>query len=208
MSKLINTLRSLRRSVPAICRRAWLQKRYGVIVGPGSQISASAVWWKHQGSEIVLGANALIETGCRIQTDAACSVIAGNHFTLRQNVTIKATGTLKMGDRVFMNTNCHVSALESVTIGDNTAFGPNVVIVDGDHGFDDPNMIFHDAPRITSPIIIGANVWIGASAVVLKNVTIGDNALVAAGAVVTKDVPAGAIFGGVPAKLIRMRPGF
>lgn len=39
---------------------------------------------------------------------------------------------------------------------------------------------------------------------ILQGVTIGDNAIVAAGAVVTKDVPANAIVGGVPAKVIKM----
>ena len=49
---------------------------------------------------------------------------------------------------------------------------------------------------------IGDHVWIGADARILKGVTIGDGAVVAAGAVVTKDVPAGAVVGGMPAKVI------
>ena len=36
------------------------------------------------------------------------------------------------------------------------------------------------------------------------DVTVGENAVVAAAAVVTKDVPANAIVGGNPAKLIKM----
>ena len=50
----------------------------------------------------------------------------------------------------------------------------------------------------------GKRVWLGANVTVLQGVTIGDNAIVAAGAVVTKDVPANAIVGGVPAKMIKM----
>ena len=46
--------------------------------------------------------------------------------------------------------------------------------------------------------------WIGAGATILPGVTVGENAVVAAAAVVTKDVPANAIVGGNPAKLIKM----
>jgi acetyltransferase-like isoleucine patch superfamily enzyme len=53
--------------------------------------------------------------------------------------------------------------------------------------------------------VIGNDVWIGANAVILRGVTIGDGAVVAAGAVVNKDVPAYAIVGGVPAKVIKYR---
>jgi len=37
-------------------------------------------------------------------------------------------------------------------------------------------------------------------------VTVGDNAIVGAGAVVTREVPANAVVGGAPARLLRTRP--
>lgn len=52
---------------------------------------------------------------------------------------------------------------------------------------------------------IGHDVWIGARAMILDNCKIGNGAVIAAGAVVVKDVPAFAIVGGVPAKIIRYR---
>lgn len=57
----------------------------------------------------------------------------------------------------------------------------------------------------TNSIKIGNDVWIGANVVIVDGVTIGDGAIIAAGAIVTQDVPNYAIFGGVPAKLIRYR---
>jgi virginiamycin A acetyltransferase len=54
-------------------------------------------------------------------------------------------------------------------------------------------------------IHIGNDVWIGAKAIILSGVTIGDGAVIAANAVVTKDVPAYAVVGGTPAKVIKYR---
>ena len=56
-----------------------------------------------------------------------------------------------------------------------------------------------------APIKIGNDVWVGARAIILDGVTIGDGAIVGAGAVVAKDVPAYAVVGGVPAKVLRYR---
>jgi acetyltransferase-like isoleucine patch superfamily enzyme len=54
-------------------------------------------------------------------------------------------------------------------------------------------------------VIIENDVWVGANVYIKNGITIHNGAIVAAGSVVTKDVPAFAIVGGVPAKLIRYR---
>lgn len=52
---------------------------------------------------------------------------------------------------------------------------------------------------------IGADVWIGARAIVLGGVEVGTGAIIATASVVTKDVPPYSIVAGIPAKVIRYR---
>lgn len=52
---------------------------------------------------------------------------------------------------------------------------------------------------------VGNDVWLGYQATIMPGVTIGDGAIVGAKSVVTKAVPAYAIVGGNPARLIRYR---
>jgi hypothetical protein len=57
-----------------------------------------------------------------------------------------------------------------------------------------------------TPLKIGNDVWIGAHAVILRNVTeIADGAVIGAGAIITKNVPPYAVVIGNPARVVRYR---
>ena len=106
---------------------------------------------------------------------------------------------IEIGNDVFINACCHFQDHGGITLGDGCQIGHNVVFATLNHGLapEDRHTTY------PAPIILGRNVWVGSNSTILQGVTIGDNAVVAAGAVVTKDVPADAIVGGVPAKVIK-----
>ena len=106
---------------------------------------------------------------------------------------------ITIGKNVFINSGCHFQDQGGIYIDDGALIGHNVVLATLNHGQLPENR--HDL--LPSPIYIGKNVWIGASAVVLPGVRIGDGAIVAAGAVVTKDVPPNTVVGGVPARQLK-----
>lgn len=93
-----------------------------------------------------------------------------------------------------------------IVLGEKALLAPRVTLTASNYGIvaGIPPM---DQPKNEDDIVIGAGTWLGAGVVVLAGVTIGDGAIIAAGAVVTKDVPADAIAGGVPARVIGWRPG-
>jgi virginiamycin A acetyltransferase len=56
-----------------------------------------------------------------------------------------------------------------------------------------------------NPIVVENDVWIASNVIVKEGVTIGSGAVVAMESVVTKDVPAYALVGGNPARVIKYR---
>jgi acetyltransferase-like isoleucine patch superfamily enzyme len=105
-----------------------------------------------------------------------------------------------IGRNTRINRNCTLDARSGLTIGDNVSISPDVMILAGTHGVDDPKF-----GHVPAPVAIGDHVWIGSRAVILGGLTVGRGAVIAAGSVVTKDVPPLTIVAGVPAKPIGMR---
>ena len=109
---------------------------------------------------------------------------------------------ITIGKDVFINSGCHFQDQGSITIGDGSLIGHNVVLVTINHDLNPKE----NRKNHYAPIKIGSHVWIGSNATVLSGVTVGDWAVIAAGAVVTKDVPARTVVGGVPAKILKAVP--
>ena len=107
---------------------------------------------------------------------------------------------LELGHKSYINHDSEIRCREHITIGNNVNIAYGVLIQDSDY-----HTIYEEgkAKPQTLPIVIEDDVWIGANAIILKGVTLGKGCVVAAGAVVTKSVPARALVGGNPAKVIK-----
>lgn len=93
-----------------------------------------------------------------------------------------------------------------VFIGERTLVGYRTQIFSVNHEIPPIGKRIPISGNVLAPVNIGKDVWIGANCIIAPGVTIGEGAIIAAGSVVTKDVVANSVVGGVPAKLIKMRP--
>ena len=107
-------------------------------------------------------------------------------------------GCLVLGERVFINTGSTIVAHHSIVLGDDCLIGDFVAIFDTSHHQLEPSV-----PTRVAPVLLGTNVWVGRSVIILPGVTIGDHAVIAAGSVVTENVAARTLAAGVPARPVR-----
>lgn len=107
---------------------------------------------------------------------------------------------LSIGHQCLFNIHCFFDLADAICIEDNVVFGPQVMLITGDHTIGSSD--FRLGPLTPKPIHIKKGAWLGARCLVLPGVTIGEGAVVAAGAVVVKDVAPNSVVGGVPAKVI------
>ena len=121
----------------------------------------------------------------------------GNHYT----------PSIVIGNRCAIRNNAHITAINSITIGDDLMTGTNVLITDNSHGqstHEHMSLPFNERPLFSKgPVVIGNKVWLGNNVCVMPGVTIGDGAIIGANSVVTHDVPAYTVAAGIPAKVIK-----
>ena len=137
--------------------------------------------------------------------------VYGEGFTCGYSCRFDLAGEgapLVIGKNCKINDRVHISAHESVVIGDNVLMASNIFISDNSHGSYGaasslPDVAPDDREIVTKPVRIGDNVWIGEGAAVMPGVTVGSGVIIGTNAVVTHNVPGNTIVAGVPAKPIK-----
>lgn len=140
----------------------------------------------------------------RLLFAAGRSILVGSGFMAVRPHFFEG-GHLSLGDHVKISRNVEIDYSGGVTVEDGVWISQNVIIETHQH-------VIARGPKsgwsiIRSRLVVGADSWIGANAVILSSVkSIGSGAIVGAGAVVVDDVPAMAIAAGVPARIVGQRP--
>ncbi len=116
-------------------------------------------------------------------------------------------GKLAVGKNSFIGPGCVLVCKAGLTIGDDVLIAEYVTIRDQEHRYPIGQKI-RESGFDCAPIIIHADVWIGAKASVLKGAHISTGAVIAAHSLVRAGagVAENTVVAGVPAKFIKVRP--
>jgi lipopolysaccharide O-acetyltransferase len=115
-----------------------------------------------------------------------------------------------IGRDVAVNDRVHIAATSRVEIGDHVLMASRVYVSDHHHGIyegaeqSDPEMPPTLRPLTTGhPVVIEDNVFLGEGVAVLAGVTIGRGSFIGANAVVSRDIPPCSMAVGAPARVIK-----
>ena len=120
-------------------------------------------------------------------------------FANGQNITL--------GDRVHIGAHCYIWAGPGkgrIVMGDDCLLGPNVMMTAANYRFRDGHPVTEQA-MTEADIILGRDVWLATSVVVLPGTRLGDGCVVGAGAVVRGEFPPMSIIAGNPGKIVGTR---
>jgi acetyltransferase-like isoleucine patch superfamily enzyme len=154
-----------------------------------------------ESAELIVDKTFQVNPNCVRNNDSITTIRMeeGSKFRVKGNFLIYDDGDiaclknskLEIGSG-YLNSNVKILCSKEITIGKNVAISRDVIIMDTDENY-----------KMSEPIHIEDNVWIGEKSVISKGVTIGEGAIIAPETVVTEDVPANSMVGGMPAKIIQ-----
>ncbi len=144
--------------------------------------------------------------GLQLQIAKGATVKFGRFSWIGDGTKIRChEGVVEIGPKTVCGQEVTISAYKRVRIGEQCVIADRAMFIDFDHGVVEVERPIRVQGIYKRECVIGSNVWIGYGACFLRGVRVGDNSIVGTYSVVTKNVPANAVVGGVPAKVIRMR---
>jgi len=164
------------------------------------------LWKLRLGRRLRLDGLAFVGPRCQLEVGRNAVLALGRWSWIGHGCKIRChEGMVAIGAKTVMGQECTISAFQHVSIGRECVIADRAMLIDFDHGMVDVERPIRLQGIYKRDVRVGNNVWIGYGACVLRGASIGDNAVIGANAVVTRSVPANAVVGGVPARLIRMR---
>ena len=149
---------------------------------------------------------AFVCPGVRFEIGKGATVHLGRWSWLGEGTKVRAhEGEVHIGAKTVIGQECTITAFQHVSIGRECILADRVMLIDFDHGVVEVERPVRVQGIYKRDVRLGHNVWVGYGACFLRGVTVGDNAVIGTSTVVTKDVPADAVVGGVPARVLRMR---
>ena len=121
---------------------------------------------------------------------------------IRKRLKIFGSGEVTVGKNVSLN-GCLIGCQRSVSIADDCLIS-NCYLIDTDYHNLEPHLRHAPpGPKVTAPIVIERNVWIGANATVMKGVRVGENSVIGLGSVVRKSIPPNVVVIGNPQQIVK-----
>lgn len=129
----------------------------------------------------------------------------GKNVNIERNADFGSGENIRIGNDSGLGCDCRIEG--PVIIGSDVRMGPKVTIFRQNHNFFRTDIsIGSQGVSNQIPLKICDGVWVSFGVIILPSCRrIGKGAIIGAGAVVTKDVPDYSIFGGNPARLLKMR---
>lgn len=129
----------------------------------------------------------------------------GENVAVFSDVYILNPENLRLGSNVSIHPMCYIDSLGGITIESNVSIAHATTILSTEHLYDNLELNIKDQGYKYDRTVIESNVWIGAGVRILAGSKVSSGSIIAAGAVVKKTVPINSIYGGIPAKLIKLR---
>lgn len=111
---------------------------------------------------------------------------------------------VEFGSKIIFSYNVILEVNQGLSIGSYVQIGEFTSIRDTTHQYAVDGIMMNQ-PDLSSSIVIGNNVWIGRNCLILGGTVIDDGVVVAANSVVKGHLSGDSIYGGAPAKFIKLR---
>lgn len=136
--------------------------------------------------EIDLKRKIYLGEGTNIEIGKNGKLILKGDFTCRNYNNLKVTsGTLEIGNEVFLNNGNSINCRSYIEIGNNTIFGEGIKIYDHDHIIEN-GLVKKNEFKILK-VIIGENVWLCSNVIVLRGSNIKNNSVIPSGTIIKRE---------------------